>query len=210
LELIVNLWFARQMEFSLPTPTTHRADGTGQWLRSGTLRIHGELLRLGIRVDERTVSRYLHRPPAPDAPAVDRTSVLRSHRDCLAGMDLFTVPTAATFQLLWVFFVPYHGRRHVLHFAVSDHPEAQWILQRLRQAFPFDAAPRFVLCDRGWKLCFGGARGPLPPRGPAGAGCGPGTLVKRRSLALGGLLPARVAGSRGGLQPRVTAHCTGS
>jgi transposase InsO family protein len=121
----------------------------------GAPRIHGELLQFGFRVDERTVSRYLQpRPPAPDA--LQRwMAFLRNHRDCLAGMDFFTVPTA-TFQLLWVFFVLHHGRRRVLHFAVTDHPGAQWIVQQLREAFPFDQAPRYVICDRdgkyGWEV----------------------------------------------------------
>lgn len=75
---------------------------------------------------------------------------LRNHRECLAGMDFFTVPTA-TFQLLWVFFVLHHGRRRVLHFAVTDHPGAQWIVQQLREAFSFDRAPRYVICDRDGK-----------------------------------------------------------
>ena len=107
----------------------------------GAPRIHGELLKLGIRVDERTVSRYLqNRPPAPDA--LQRwMAFLRNHRDGLAGMDFLTVPTA-TFQYWWVFFVLHHDRRRVLHFAVTDHPGAQRIVQQLREAFPFGWAPR--------------------------------------------------------------------
>ena len=116
----------------------------------GAPRIHGELLKLGLLVDERTVSRYLqNRAPAPDA--LRRwMAFLRNHRDCLAGMDFFTVPTA-TFQLLWVFFVIHHGRRQVLHFAVTDHPGAQWIVQQLREAFPFNTAPRYLIFDRDGK-----------------------------------------------------------
>jgi putative transposase len=119
----------------------------------GAPRIHGELVKLGLQLDERTVSRYLqNRPPAPDA--LERwMAFLRNHQDCLAGMDFFTVPTA-TFQLLWVFFVIHHSRRQVLHVAVTDHPRAQWIVQQLREAFPFGRAPRYVLCDRDGKYGF--------------------------------------------------------
>jgi len=116
----------------------------------GAPRIHGELLKLGIVVDERTVSRYLpNRPTAPDA-LKGWMAFLRNHRDCLAGMDFFTVPTA-TFELLWVFFVVHHARRQVVHFAVTDHPGAQWIVQQLREAFPFATAPRYVILDRDGK-----------------------------------------------------------
>ena len=59
----------------------------------GAPRIHGELRMLGLEVSERTVSRYLpRRPRGPDA--IQRWLVfLRNHRDALAAMDFFAVPT---------------------------------------------------------------------------------------------------------------------
>ena len=39
----------------------------------------------------------------------------------------------------------------MLHFAVTDHPGAQWIVQQLREAFPFDTAPRYLIFDRDGK-----------------------------------------------------------
>jgi len=44
---------------------------------------------------------------------------LQNHRDVIAAMDLFTVPTA-TFRVLYCFFVISHGRRRVLHFNVAS------------------------------------------------------------------------------------------
>jgi transposase InsO family protein len=116
----------------------------------GTPRIHGELLKLGFQVDERTVSRYLpKRPPAPDV--LQRwLAFLRNHRDLLAAMDFFTVPSA-TFQVLYVFFVLHHARRIILRFAVTAEPFADWIIQQLREAFPFDSVPRYVILDRDGK-----------------------------------------------------------
>ena len=72
-------------------------------------RIHGELLMLGFDVSERTVSRYLPRGrPKPDAS--QRWLVfLRNHRDAIAAMDFFTVPTV-TFDVLYVWFAIDHGR----------------------------------------------------------------------------------------------------
>jgi hypothetical protein len=105
---------------------------------------------MGFRVDERTVSRYLPRGrTSPDQ--LQRWLVfLRNHRDSLVGMDFLTVPTA-TFGLLWVFVVLHHERRRILHFGVTDHPDASWITQQLREAFPFGTAPRYAILDRDGK-----------------------------------------------------------
>jgi transposase InsO family protein len=62
-------------------------------------------------------------------------------------MDLFTVPTA-TFRLLYVLVVIRHGRREVVHCGVTDHPTASWVAQQLRETFPFESAPRYLLHDR--------------------------------------------------------------
>jgi putative transposase len=41
-----------------------------------------------------------------------------------------------------------HGRRRIVHFHVTDHPDAAWVAQQLREAFPFDTAPRHLVFDR--------------------------------------------------------------
>jgi len=41
-----------------------------------------------------------------------------------------------------------HERRRILHFAVTAHPTAEWSVQQLREAFPWDTAPRYLLRDR--------------------------------------------------------------
>ena len=110
-------------------------------------RIHGELLKLGIEIEERTVSRYLPKRRTSPDKLQSWLAFLRNHRDALVGMDFFTVPTV-TFRLLWVFIVLHHKRRRVMHFAVTDSPEAPWIVQQLREAFPFDTAPRYAILDR--------------------------------------------------------------
>ena len=62
-------------------------------------------------------------------------------------MDFFTVPTVA-FQLLYCFFIISHNRRRILHFNVTRHPTSAWVIQQLREAFPFQSAPRFSIFDR--------------------------------------------------------------
>ena len=62
-------------------------------------------------------------------------------------MDFFTVPTVR-FQILYVFLVLAHDRRSIVHFNVTAHPTAEWTAQQLREAFPFDELPRYLLRDR--------------------------------------------------------------
>jgi hypothetical protein len=102
----------------------------------GAPRIHGELLMLGIDVSERTISRWMKRAPKDPEPAKRWLAFLRNHREAIAAMDFFTVPTA-TFSVLYCFFVISHDRRRILHFDVTKHPASTWIVQQLREAFPF-------------------------------------------------------------------------
>ena len=62
-------------------------------------------------------------------------------------MDFFTVPTI-TFGVLYCFFVIHHDRRRILHVNVTKHPTTLWVVQQLREAFPFELAPRFLIFDR--------------------------------------------------------------
>jgi putative transposase len=111
----------------------------------GAPRIHGELFKLGIKISQATVSKYMVRQQKP--PSQTWRTFLENHTDCIAGIDFFTVPTA-TFRVLYVFIVLGHDRRRVLHFNMTEHPTAQWTAQQLTEAFPFDTAPRYLLRDR--------------------------------------------------------------
>ena len=59
----------------------------------GAPRVHGELLKLGFEVSERTVSRYLRRLYPREQGRKLRAAFLRNHRDVIVAMDFFTVPT---------------------------------------------------------------------------------------------------------------------
>src|SRR5271157_6382378 len=99
-------------------------------------RIHGELLMLRFDVSERTVSRWMHRAPRDPEPAKRWLTFLRNHRETIAAMDFFTVPTV-TFGVLYCFFILSHHRRQILHFNVTRRPTSAWIIQQLREAFPY-------------------------------------------------------------------------
>jgi transposase InsO family protein len=111
----------------------------------GAPRIHGELLKLGIDIGETSVSKYMARDRKP--PLQTWRTFLENHCKTMVSVDFFTVPTIR-FQVLYVFLVLAHDRRRILHFAVTAHPTAEWTAQQLREAFPWDSAPRFLLRDR--------------------------------------------------------------
>jgi putative transposase len=117
----------------------------------GAPRIHGELLMLGYDVSERTVSRWMKRAPKASDPARRWLAFLHNHREAIAAMDFFTVPTL-TFRVLYCFFVIHHGRRRIVHFNVTRHPTSQWVVQQLREAFPFGSAPKYVIFDHDAKF----------------------------------------------------------
>ncbi len=73
--------------------------------------------------------------------------ILRNHREAIAAMDFFTVPTL-TFGVLYCFFIISHDRRRVLHFNVTEHPTSDWIVQQLGEAFPYDSTGKFLIFDR--------------------------------------------------------------
>ena len=111
----------------------------------GAPRIHGELLKLGIEVGQASVAKYMVRRRQP--PSQTWRSFLRNHMGQMMAADFFVVPTA-TCRLLFVLIMLAHDRRRIVHVAVTAHPTATWTAQQLRDAFPWDQAPRFLLHDR--------------------------------------------------------------
>src|SRR5580692_6728255 len=111
----------------------------------GAPRIHGELLKLGMEIGESSVGKYMVRSRKP--PSQTWRTFLENHAQQLVSINFFTVPTIR-FQVLYVFLVLAHDRRRIVHFNVTAHPTAPWAAQQLREAFPFDQTPRYLLRDR--------------------------------------------------------------
>jgi putative transposase len=108
-------------------------------------RIHGELLKLGIEVSERTVSRILQTVDRP--PSQTLKTFLQNHVGEIGAVDFFTVPTIHL-RVLFVFLVLEHQRRKVLHFGVTEHPSAEWAAQQVVEALTkLDAQP-YLIRDR--------------------------------------------------------------
>ena len=139
-------------------PTSHRAPGVPADVRASILRemstmnplwgaprIHGELMKLGIKISEASVAKYMVRNPKP--PSQTWRTFLGNHVSQLASVDFFTGHTV-WFEILFVFIVLTHDRRRIVHFNVTAHPTAEWTALQIREAFPFDTAPRYLLRDR--------------------------------------------------------------
>src|ERR671919_2039186 len=80
-------------------------------------------------------------------PSQTWKTFLTNHVRSMVSVDFFTVPTIR-FQVLYVFLVLAHERRRIVHFGVTAHPTAEWTAQQLREAFPWETAPRYLLRDR--------------------------------------------------------------
>ena len=111
----------------------------------GAPRIHGELLKLGIKVSQATVGRWM--PWRPKVPSPTRRSFLHNHLPEIAAIDMFVVATA-TCRLLYALIVLNLDRRQVVHFEVTQNPTQDWLSHQMTEAFPWDTAPRYLLRDR--------------------------------------------------------------
>jgi putative transposase len=111
----------------------------------GAPRIHGELLKLGLDVSERTISRLIPKRRSP--PSQTWRTFLANHVRDLVALDFFTVPTVRL-HVLFVLVVLAHHRRRVVHFNVTEHPTAAWTAQQIVDAFPNESAPAYLLRDR--------------------------------------------------------------
>jgi putative transposase len=99
----------------------------------------------GIDVSQATVAKYMPRDRRP--PSQTWRTFLTNHVDQITAADFFVVPTA-TCRLLFVLVILAHQRRRIVHVAVTGHPTAAWTAQQLREAFPGDAVPRYLIRDR--------------------------------------------------------------
>jgi transposase InsO family protein len=111
----------------------------------GAPRIHGELLKLGFKVAQSSVAKYMVKRRGP--PSQGWRTFLRNHVPDIAAMDLFVVPTIG-FDLLYAFVIVRLGRRELVWINVTANPTAEWVARQITEAFPWDMAPRYMIRDR--------------------------------------------------------------
>jgi putative transposase len=111
----------------------------------GAPRIHGEVLKLGVDINETSVTKYMVRCCKP--PSQTWRTFLENHVSQLVPVDFFSVPHIR-FQVLYAFLVLAHDRRRILHFNGTRYPTAEWAGQQLQEALSFDQLPGYLLRDR--------------------------------------------------------------
>ena len=115
----------------------------------GAPRIHGELLKLGIKASEAVVSKYMIRTQKP--PSQTWRTFLENHARDIIAIDFLTVPTV-TFRVLFVVVILSHDRRRILHTNVTESPTAEWTARQVIEAVGLDEAPKYLIRDRDGKL----------------------------------------------------------
>jgi putative transposase len=120
--------------------------------RWGSIRIQGELRKLGYTVSAQSVRRY-RRADRRRPPSQRWRTFLRNHAPHIWAADFFTVQTL-TFQTLYVFFFITHDRRRLVHANITAHPTAEWVWRQLTEATPWDQQPHYLIRDR--DRCYGG------------------------------------------------------
>ena len=110
----------------------------------GAPRIHGELMMIGVDVAQSTVAKYMVKRRG--RPTQSWKTFLRNHADGIASCDFLIVPTIG-FKLLYAFVVLGHGRRKLLHVAVTPRPTADWTARQIIEAFPWSEAPALLIRD---------------------------------------------------------------
>jgi hypothetical protein len=117
----------------------------------GAPRIHGELKMPGFEISERTVLRWMRKAPRDPEPAKRWAAFLNNHREAIAAMDFFSVPTL-TFGVLYCFFVIAHDRRRILQ--QSEEPGNLHSTEPLKTAMFHNSTStlaadrrRFCSCD---------------------------------------------------------------
>src|ERR1019366_2757335 len=111
----------------------------------GAPRIHGELLKLGFKIAQSSVAKYMVKRRGP--PSLEWRTFLCNHAPDIAAMDLFVVPTIG-FSLLYAFVIVRLDRRNLVWINVTTNPTAEWVARQMTEAFPWDDAPKYLIRDR--------------------------------------------------------------
>lgn len=77
-------------------------------------------------------------------PSQPWKTLLRNHANCIAAVDFLIVPTT-NFKLLYCLVIAHHGTRKLVHFDVVQTLSAVWIIKALREAFPWDEVPEYLI-----------------------------------------------------------------
>jgi transposase InsO family protein len=117
----------------------------------GKARIAAILTKsLGVPVAPNTVQAVLRRHPPPRSPETPPSkqwvAFLHAVIGRSASMD-FKVVNDTSGRQIYILSILHHARRELLVCNATYSPTSAWIAQQLREAFPFDTAPRYMILD---------------------------------------------------------------
>jgi transposase InsO family protein len=119
----------------------------------GAEQISMALKKLGEKVSSDTVVRILKKNNLPVNKPGERPKGQQNpwknfiNLQGVCSMDFKTVFDTRCRQL-FILNIIEHESRKVIHSMATYHPTSAWVAQRLREIFPFDSAPKYMLLDR--------------------------------------------------------------
>ena len=118
----------------------------------GAKKIHGELLKLEIVVDKRTIKKYI-KQVRKRAGGQNWRTFLKNHAHEIQACN-FTVIHNLFFKALYAFVIVAHDSRNVAHTAITTNPTDEWTAPQIREATPWGRQPKYLIHDNDGK--FGG------------------------------------------------------
>ncbi len=112
----------------------------------GAERIRGELLKLGIHVCKRTIQNYIRNVRMSPPGEQKWATILHNHAADIWACDFLQI-TDLFFRPLFAFFIFELTSRKVIHVGVTRSLTDPWVAQQLREATPYELAPKYLIRD---------------------------------------------------------------
>ncbi len=98
----------------------------------GARKIQGELLKLGIKIDEKTIRNILNgfRRRGKVKHSLTWKKFLKFQAHSIYAMDFFTIDTILN-QRYYIFFIMYHKTREIMQIALTKNPSREFVRQQL-------------------------------------------------------------------------------
>ena len=98
----------------------------------GYKKIQGELLKLGISLNQKTIRNILSdfRRKGKIRKSMTWRQFLRLQAHSIYAMDFFTIDTVLNLRL-YVYFILYHKTQEIVQFAVTTNPTREFVRQQL-------------------------------------------------------------------------------
>jgi putative transposase len=113
----------------------------------GAERIRGELLKLGISLNKRTIQKYINRVKKFPSLNHNWATFIRNHAGDIWACD-FTAVYDWLFRPLYIFVIMELKKRRIIHIGVTDSPTDEWNAQQLREATSWGEKPKYLIRDR--------------------------------------------------------------